>query len=159
MNWLFTSGGQSIGASASVLPVNTQGWFPLGLTALISLQSKGHLPYKVSLASQTCSKPPKHFQSSLDLQPISVRIISIIVSKSNICLSEPTPTTSSFLFFILLIPLFLKVSALSSTKALNFCWPCLLLGNFWLLLQSSCPSCQPICGALDCLSDLLPRAP
>ena len=38
---LFTSGGQSIGASASVLPVNIQGWFPLGLTGLISLLSKG----------------------------------------------------------------------------------------------------------------------
>ena len=42
MSWLFTSGGQSIGAStsASVLPVNIQGWFPLGLTGLISLQFK-----------------------------------------------------------------------------------------------------------------------
>ena len=39
---LFTSRGQSIGASASasVLPMNIQGWFPLGLTGLISLQSK-----------------------------------------------------------------------------------------------------------------------
>ena len=37
----FTSGGQSIGASASVLPMNIQGWFSLGLTGLISLQSKG----------------------------------------------------------------------------------------------------------------------
>ena len=38
----FPSGGQSIGdsGSASVLPVNIQGWFPLGLTGLISLQSK-----------------------------------------------------------------------------------------------------------------------
>ena len=41
MSWLFTSGGQSFGASASVLPMNIQGWFPLGLTGLISLQSKG----------------------------------------------------------------------------------------------------------------------
>ena len=41
MNWLFTSGGQNIGASASVLPVNIQGWFPLGLSGLISLLSKG----------------------------------------------------------------------------------------------------------------------
>ena len=43
MSWLFLSGGQSIGASASasVLPMNIQGWFPLGLTGLISLQSKG----------------------------------------------------------------------------------------------------------------------
>ena len=37
----FASGGQSIGASASVLPMNIQCWFPLGLTGLISLQSKG----------------------------------------------------------------------------------------------------------------------
>ena len=39
---LFTSGGQSIGASpsVSVLPMNIQGWFPLGLTVVISLQSR-----------------------------------------------------------------------------------------------------------------------
>ena len=41
MSQLFTSGGQSIGASASVLPMNIQGWFPLGLTGFISLLSKG----------------------------------------------------------------------------------------------------------------------
>ena len=40
MSWMFTSGGQSIGALASVLPMNIQGWFPLGLTGLISLQPK-----------------------------------------------------------------------------------------------------------------------
>ena len=43
MSQFFTSGNQSIGvsASASVLPMNIQDWFPLGLTGLISLQSKG----------------------------------------------------------------------------------------------------------------------
>ena len=43
MSLLFASGGQSIRVSAlaSVLPMNIQGWFPLGLTGLISLQSKG----------------------------------------------------------------------------------------------------------------------
>ena len=43
MSQFFPSGGQTIGASASasVLPLNTQGWFPLGLTGLISMQSKG----------------------------------------------------------------------------------------------------------------------
>ena len=43
MSRLFTPGGQSIGASASasVLSVNIQDWFPLGLTGLISLQSNG----------------------------------------------------------------------------------------------------------------------
>ena len=40
---LFTPGGQSIGASASasVLPMNIQDWFPLGWTSLISMLSKG----------------------------------------------------------------------------------------------------------------------
>ena len=43
MNPFFTLGGQSIGASASasVLPMNIQNWFLLGLTGLISLLSKG----------------------------------------------------------------------------------------------------------------------
>ena len=43
MSLLFTSGGHSIGASASasVLLMNIQGWFPLGLTPFISLLSKG----------------------------------------------------------------------------------------------------------------------
>ena len=43
MSQFFASGGQSIGVSASVsvLPMNIQDWFPLGLTGLISLQSKG----------------------------------------------------------------------------------------------------------------------
>ena len=43
MNQFFTSGGQSIRVSASawVLPMNIQDWFPLGLTGWISLQSKG----------------------------------------------------------------------------------------------------------------------
>ena len=41
INWLFTSGGQRIGALASVFAMNIQGLFPLGLTGLISLQSKG----------------------------------------------------------------------------------------------------------------------
>ena len=43
MSQFFASGGQTIGASASasVLPMNIQDWFPLGLAGLISLQSKG----------------------------------------------------------------------------------------------------------------------
>ena len=43
MSWLFSSGGQSIraSASASILPGNIQDWFPLWLNGLISLQSKG----------------------------------------------------------------------------------------------------------------------
>ena len=61
MSQLFSSGGQSIRASASVLPVNIQGWFPLGSTDLIFLLSKGHsrvyssLYMKVSLLNRSQS--------------------------------------------------------------------------------------------------------
>ena len=54
MSWLFTSGGQSIGASASatVLPMNIQGGFPLGLTGLMTLQSKGLARVYSSITTQ-----------------------------------------------------------------------------------------------------------
>ena len=57
MSWLFTAGGQSIGASAlaSVLPMNTQPWFTLGLTGLISLQSKGLSPQFENISSSVLS--------------------------------------------------------------------------------------------------------
>ena len=41
MSQLFASDGQNIGASASVLSISIQSWFPLGLTVFISLQSRG----------------------------------------------------------------------------------------------------------------------
>ena len=52
----FTSGGQSIGvlASASVLPMNIQDWFPLGWTSWISLQPKCLLQHHSSKASIPC---------------------------------------------------------------------------------------------------------
>ena len=59
VSWLFTSGGQSITASASVLHI--QGWFPLGLTGLLSLLSKGlssiHCHECCSLLFQTHRSP------------------------------------------------------------------------------------------------------
>ena len=53
MSQLFSSGGQSIGvsATASVLPMNIQDWFPLGWTGWISLQAKGLLQHHSSKAS------------------------------------------------------------------------------------------------------------
>ena len=53
MRQLFSSGGQSVGASAlgSVFPMDIQGWFPLGLAGLISLQSKGLLQHHSLKAS------------------------------------------------------------------------------------------------------------
>ena len=50
----FTSGGQSIGASASVLPMNMRDWSPLGWTCWISLQSKG---FSRVFSSTTVQRP------------------------------------------------------------------------------------------------------
>ena len=63
MSWFFTSDGQSIGASALalVLPMNIQDWFPLKLTGLTFLQSKGlknlyqHHSWKASIL--WCAQP------------------------------------------------------------------------------------------------------
>ena len=57
MSQLLASGGQSIGTSAStsVLPINIQGWFPLRLTDLISLLSKGHSQWESSPVPQSKS--------------------------------------------------------------------------------------------------------
>ena len=64
VNALFASGGQSVGASSSalVLPVNIQGWFPLGLTGLISCYPRD---------SQE-SSPAPHFKgiNSSSLSPL-----------------------------------------------------------------------------------------
>ena len=63
MSQFFTSGGQSIGASASVVPVNIQDWFLLGLTDLISLQSKG----LSRVFSNTTVQKHQFFNSQLSL--------------------------------------------------------------------------------------------
>ena len=64
ISWLFASGGQTIGASALVLPMNIQGWFPLGLTGLISLQSEGlvFLPPLI-LAAEVKQMPDSCYES------------------------------------------------------------------------------------------------
>ena len=61
----FTSGGQTIGvsASASVLPINIQDWFPLGGTGLISLLSKG----LSRIFSNTTGQKHQFFGSQLSL--------------------------------------------------------------------------------------------
>ena len=55
MSQLFASGGKSIEASTSVLPMNIQSWFPLGLTGLISLQFKCFSPQFESINSSVLS--------------------------------------------------------------------------------------------------------
>ena len=65
LSWLFVSGGQSLGGSAStsVLPMNTQDWFPLGWTGWISLQSKGLL----RVFSNTTVQNHQFFSAQLSL--------------------------------------------------------------------------------------------
>ena len=66
MSQFFVSGGQSIGvsASASVLPVNIQDWFPLGWTGWISLQSKG----LSRIFSNTTAQKHQFFGAQLSVQ-------------------------------------------------------------------------------------------
>ena len=59
----FASGAQSIGASAPVLTMNIQHWFPLGWTGWISLQSKGHL----RVFSNTTIQKYQFFSTQLSL--------------------------------------------------------------------------------------------
>ena len=63
MSWLFTSDGQSTGvsASATVLPMNVQDWFPLGLTGLTSLLSKGLSRVFSNTQFKSISSPPLSF--------------------------------------------------------------------------------------------------
>ena len=80
MSRLFTSGSQSTGASdsASVLPMNIQGWFPLGLTGLISLPSKGLSRVFSSTTSQRrwffCAQPRINMNPH---EPINLRTPSV----------------------------------------------------------------------------------
>ena len=67
MSQLFSSSGWSTGVSASVLPLNIQDWFPLRLTALITLQSKG----LSSILSNTTVQKYQFFGSSLFMVQIS----------------------------------------------------------------------------------------
>ena len=96
MSWLFTSGGQSIGASALVLAMNIQGWFPLGWTGLFSLQSKGlsrvfsTVPQFESISSSVLSllycfkKGKSYWSQSLGLIPGCVTL----------CVTDPSLTSS-----------------------------------------------------------------
>ena len=79
MSQIFPSAGQSIGASASasVLPMNIQDWFPLGWTGLISLLSKG----LIRVFSNTTVQPS-----------ILLRLAFFIVQ-----LSDPYMTTGNYL--------------------------------------------------------------
>ena len=88
MSWLFASVGRSIGvsASASVLPMNIQGWFPFGLTGLISLLSKG--------LSRVFSSTTVQKQQFFGTQPSSQsnsHVCTWLLEKTKLWLDGPLP--------------------------------------------------------------------
>ena len=101
--WLFASGGKNIGASAwaSVLPMNIQGWFPWGLTGLISLLTKG----LSRVFSNTTVQRHQFFSTQSILLSRchmctwllekSVLIIQTLVGKESVSGSQLAPTLDS----------------------------------------------------------------
>ena len=115
MSQLFTSSGQSTGAStsASVLPMNIQGWFPLGLTGLISLQSKG----LSSVFSRTTVRKHQLFGAQASLWSNS-HICTWPVEKSYLWLYGPLSANNVFAFNVL--PRFFITFLPRSKHLLNF---------------------------------------
>ena len=109
MSWLFASGGPSIGASASasVLPINTQCWFPLGLTGLISLQSK-RLPrvFSNTTVQNHLTRSNFHFvlllnicfNLSFNLKLFKTIIHFAIIYLSSLCILATRKIFSEFLY-------------------------------------------------------------
>ena len=97
MSQFFASGGQSIGvsASASIFPMNIQDWFPLGLTDLISLQSKG----LSRVFSSTIVHKHQFFGPQLSLQSNS-HIHTWLLEKSQLWLDGPLSVKQCLCFLI-----------------------------------------------------------
>ena len=97
MSQLFTSGGQSTAASALafVLPMNIQGWFPLGLAGLISLLSKG----LSGVFSSTTVWKHQFFSTQPSLWSIS-HICTWLLKKLQLYLCRPLSTKRCLCFLI-----------------------------------------------------------
>ena len=153
MSQFFASGGQNIGASASVLPMNICSWFPLGLTGLISLLSKGlsrvfsgttiqkhqffsaqpflwSVQFSCSVVSDFATPWIAARQASLSITNSwsSLRLTSIesVMPSSHLILSRP-------LLFLPPIPPSIKVFSNEST--LHMRWP-----KYWSFSFSIIPS-------------------
>jgi len=87
MNQFFESGGQSIGVSASVLPMNIQDWFPLGWTGWISLLSKG----LSRVFSNTTVQKHQVPRPEIKPMPSAVEVLSL-----NHWTSREVPSSASF---------------------------------------------------------------
>ena len=109
MSWLFTSGGQSTGASASasVFPMNIQGWFPFGLTGVPA--DFYYLAIKSTLEPATTLPSPQWNQNFLLSRRLKKKKMQLALSpgwfaKANFLHSHPfTLSFLIFFFFILII--------------------------------------------------------
>ena len=83
---VFASGGQSVGTSAStsVLPMNIQGWFPLELAGLISLQSRDSLEFFPTSQFESISSSVLSISISIDQNHFAVRVKLTQYCKSSI---------------------------------------------------------------------------
>ena len=100
MNQLFLSGDQSIvvSASASFLPMNIQGWFPLGLVDLISLQSKG---LSTVFSSAYILRDRKNI--------IVMRFVVTVITGINFKLQNKFPFCSNSVFLLMFDALYIYI--------------------------------------------------
>ena len=124
MSWLFTLGGQNIGALASVLPMNIQGWFPLGLTDLISsVQSLSHVRLFATPWIAACQASLSITNSWSPPKPMS---IESVMPSSHLIVCRP----------LLLLPwIFPSIRVFSNQSALRVRWP-----EYWSFSFSMSPS-------------------
>ena len=106
MSWLFVSGGQSIGVSASVsvLPMSIQHCFPLQFTGLISLQSKGRLS---RVFSSTTVRKHQFFGAQTSLWSNS-HICTWLMEKTQLSLDGPLFSKWRLCLLILCLGLYKK---------------------------------------------------
>ena len=150
MSWLFSSEGQIIGAStsASVLPMNIQGWFPLGLIGLISLQSRNSqsfpgpefesinylvlsLLYGPTLTYIYATPWTAAHQASLSFTTawslLKLMSIKLMMTSNHLILCCP----------LLLVTIFPSIRVFLSETALHIRWP-----NYWSFNFSISPSSE-----------------
>ena len=94
MSWLFTSGGQIIEASASLLPMNMQGWFPFRSTGLISLLSK-----RISRVFSNTIQKHQFFSTQLSLWSNS-HLLTWLLEKPQLWLYGPLSAKWCLCFLI-----------------------------------------------------------
>ena len=126
MSRFFPCGGQSIGASASasVLPMNSQSWFPLGLTGWISLQSKGlskvfskNTVQKHQLFGAQLSLGSNSPVNTQDWSPLGWTFINRLFSSSS--LSAIRVVSSAYLRLLIFLPAILIPACASSNSTIR----------------------------------------